>query len=147
MATEHAAQQIARAYQAADCDLLIAFGSGRAIDLAKAARLAIAYDEPIAGFSSDEGGAQRIGNGLPPLFAIPNVLGFSSAVSDHARVRLDDGGQVLLSSRFLIPDVTICDPTLTLGSAPSASVPTKQHRRRRFASHPALILNPGPSPV
>lgn len=121
LATETAAQKIARVYRASHCDHLIAFGSNRAIDLAKVARVAIAYDEPIAALSSEEGGAQRIGGGLPDLFAIPNISGFASAVSDYARVKLDAGGQVLMTSRHLTPTVTICDPTLTLGSAPAAS--------------------------
>lgn len=121
LATETAAQNCARAYRSSECDHLIAFGSNRAIDLAKVARIAITYDEPIAALSSEEGGTQRIGAGLPELFAIPNISGFASAVSDYARVKLDSGGQVLMTSRHLIPTVTICDPTLTLGSKPAAS--------------------------
>lgn len=121
LATETAAQQITGVYRATNSDHLIAFGSSRAIDLAKVARVAITYDEPIAALSNEEGGAQRIGAGLPALLAVPNISGFASAVSDYARVTLTAGGQVLLSSRHLIPSVTICDPTLTLGSDPAAS--------------------------
>lgn len=120
-ATESAAQEIAQTYRDHGCDHLISFGSSRATDLAKVARVAIAFDEPIAALSNEEGGAQRIGTSLPDLFCIPNISGFASAVSDYARVKLDEGGQVLLSSRNLIPSVTICDPTLTLGSPPTAS--------------------------
>lgn len=115
-ATESAALRIKQFYLGNDCDVLIAFGSNRAMDLAKVARIAIAYDEPIAALSSEEGGAQRISNALPNLYSIPGILGFASAISDYTRVRLDDGGQALLSSRHLVPEVTICDPTLTLGA-------------------------------
>lgn len=115
--TEAAAQQITRAYQALDCDLLIAFGSNRAMDLAKAARIAITYDEPISALSSEEGGAHRITSSLPDLFSIPGILGFASAITDYTRVKLDAGRQVLLSSPHLFPTVTICDPTLTLGAS------------------------------
>ncbi|MBY8975951.1 iron-containing alcohol dehydrogenase [Rhodobacteraceae bacterium NNCM2] len=120
LATEAAALEIQRLYTETDRDLLIAFGSARAIDLAKVARIAIAYDDPISTFSSNEGGSQRIRQ-LPTLFAVPGIQGFASAVSDYARVKLNRGGQVLLSSRNLYPTVTICDPTLTLGAAPSTS--------------------------
>lgn len=119
--TERAAAQIARAYAAFDSDLIIAFGSNRAMDLAKVARLAIAYDEPIAALSNEEGGAQRISAALPDLYAIPGILGFASAITDYTRVRLDAGGQALFSSQHLIPSVTICDPTLTLGASPQES--------------------------
>lgn len=120
-ATEHAALQIAAAYWEGNCDLLIAFGSNRAMDLAKVARIAIAHDEPIAALSTEEGGAQRIARSLPVLFSIPGILGFASAISDYTRVRLDAGGQVLLSSPRLIPTVAICDPTLTLGASAASS--------------------------
>lgn len=119
--TEEAAQEIAQAYRRGGCDLLIAFGGNRAIDLAKVARIAIAYDEPIAAFSDEEGGSQRISASLPDLYSVPGILGFASAVSDYARVRLNAGGQVMLSSRELIPTVTICDPTLTLGGSAEES--------------------------
>lgn len=114
--TEEAVQDIARRYRSADCDLLIAFGGNLAIDLAKVARIAIAFDEPIAALSEEEGGGQRISGPLPDLYSIPGILGFASAISDYARVRLSSGRQALLSSRKLIPTVTICDPTLTLGA-------------------------------
>ncbi|MEM1162984.1 MAG: iron-containing alcohol dehydrogenase, partial [Pseudomonadota bacterium] len=120
-ATEAAAQAIAALYEKGRCDLLIAFGSNRAMDLAKVARIAIAHDEPVAALSSEEGGSQRIGPRLPDLYSVPGILGFASAISDYTRVRVTTGGQVLLSSRLLLPSVTICDPTLTLGAAEQPS--------------------------
>lgn len=120
-ATESAARRIKEFYLGNDCDVLIAFGSNRAMDLAKVARIAIAFDEPVAALSNEEGGAQRISGSLPDLYSVPGILGFASAISDYTRVRLDAGGQVLLSSRHLIPCVTICDPTLTLGASPENS--------------------------
>ncbi|MEO0959118.1 MAG: iron-containing alcohol dehydrogenase, partial [Pseudomonadota bacterium] len=121
LATEAAAVQIAEIYHRTVRDHLVAFGSSRAIDLAKVARVAIAYDEPLAAMSSAEGGARRIGDRLPDLYAVPGIGGFASAVSDYARVKLNAGRQVLISSRKLLPTVTICDPTLTLGSSPESS--------------------------
>lgn len=120
-ATESAIRDAADRYREHDCDLLIAFGSNRAMDLAKVARVAIAYDEPIAALSNEEGGQQRIKAELPDLYSIPGILGFASAISDYTRVKLDSGGQALLSSRHMIPTVTICDPTLTLGASPEDS--------------------------
>ncbi|MEM1151834.1 MAG: iron-containing alcohol dehydrogenase [Pseudomonadota bacterium] len=120
-ATETAARSIAELYRQSGCDLLIAYGSNRAMDLAKVARVAIAYDEPIVALSAEEGGAQRISDLLPDLYSVPTILGFASAITDYTRVKLDNGGQVLLSSRHLIPTVAICDPTLTLGASPQDS--------------------------
>ncbi|MEM7211047.1 MAG: iron-containing alcohol dehydrogenase [Pseudomonadota bacterium] len=120
-ATEAAALEIAEIYRSSNCDLLIAFGSNRAMDLAKVARVAIGHQEPLAALSNDEGGAYRIGKDLPDLYSIPGILGFASAISDYTRVRLNEGRQVLISSRQLIPTVTICDPTLTLGASRAES--------------------------
>ena len=133
LVTEDAAERVAAEFRDGRCDLLIAFGGNRAIDLAKVARVAIAHEEPVGQLSSEEGGAHRIGENLPDLFAVPNIGGFSSAVSDYARVKLNTGEQALLSSRRLIPTVTICDPTVTLGSSPveSASAAAGVISRRR----------------
>ncbi|MEM7742716.1 MAG: iron-containing alcohol dehydrogenase [Pseudomonadota bacterium] len=120
-ATETAAREIAERYRTSDCDVLIAFGSNRAMDLAKVARVAIAYDEPIAALSREEGGAQRITPVLPDLYSVPGILGFASAITDYTRVKLDTGGQVMLSSPHLIPTVTICDPSLAIGSSRAES--------------------------
>lgn len=120
-ATETAARRVAELYRDGECDLIIAFGSNRAMDLAKVSRIAITFDEPIAALSNDEGGSQRINGQLPLFFSVPGILGFASAISDYTRVKLDAGGQVLLSSRHLIPVVTICDPTLTLGASATDS--------------------------
>jgi len=119
--TEAAAIRIADRYRETDRDHLVAFGGNRAIDLAKVARIAIAYDEPLAALSSAEGGTQRIGQDLPDLYAVPGISGFASAVSHYARVKVASGRQVLIASRHLIPTVTICDPTLTLGSTAAES--------------------------
>ena len=114
--TEAAVRALAQVYRDNACDVLVAHGSNRVIDLAKAARVAIAYDAPLQEMSVEEGGSRRINGGLPDLYAVPGMLGFASAVSDYARLTLDNKRQVLLSSRSLIPCVTICDPTLTLGA-------------------------------
>ncbi|MEM9063206.1 MAG: iron-containing alcohol dehydrogenase [Pseudomonadota bacterium] len=119
--TEAASREIASIYDKFDCDVLVAFGSNRAMDLAKTARIAIAHDEPISALSSEEGGGQRISNALPDLYTIPGILGFASAITDYTRVKPDEGGQVLLSSPRLLPCLTICDPTLTLGATPTDS--------------------------
>lgn len=119
--TEAAARAVRDLYHRADCDLLIAFGKGSAIDLAKVGRIAIAHDRPLSVFSRAEGGSRLIGPGLPDLYAVPGIGGGSAAVSAHAPVILSTSERALLMCKKLIPTVTICDPTLTLGEEPGAS--------------------------
>lgn len=114
--TEESVQRLAKAYKANDCDVLIALGDSNVIDLAKAARIAMVHDEPLSIFSHAEGGSRRIGTNLPDLFAVPSIAGFGAAVSAHTSVLMDAGERQLLMCRKLIPTVTICDPTLTLGA-------------------------------
>ncbi|MCV6592688.1 MAG: iron-containing alcohol dehydrogenase [Silicimonas sp.] len=117
-----AAAAVAELYRAEGCDVLVAYGPNRAINLAKAARVAIAHSEALEVLSVDEGGARRIASDLPDLYAVPDVLGFAAAVSESTPVALSDGRQVLLAARALAPTITICDPTLTLGAPSEASV-------------------------
>ncbi len=118
--TEAAADSVAALYRREGCDLVVAFGGNSAIGLAKAARIAVARNVPVSRLLGGTGGMQGSECGQPELIAIPNVSGFSSAVSDHARLRLACGELMLLSARRMIPTVAICDPTVTLGSPETA---------------------------
>lgn len=114
--TEQHARQIASQYQEAGCDVLLAFGTSRAIDLAKVARIAIRHSGDIGRFSVKRGGSRLIGSNLPRLFAVPGISGFGAAVSAHTPLVLKNGERTLIMCKNLIPAVTICDPTLTLAA-------------------------------
>lgn len=114
--TEEAARKLAKAYKSNNCDVLIALGSGNTIDLAKAGRIAIEHDQPLSKFSHTQGGSRRISDTLPDLYAVPSITGFGAAVSAHSSVLMASGDRELLMCKKLIPTVTICDPTITLGA-------------------------------
>lgn len=116
--TEEAARKLANAYKSNNCDLLIGVGTSAAIDLAKAARIAIVHDQPLSTFSHVQGGSKRIAEKLPELYAIPNIIGCSASVSAHTSVLMSSGERELLMCKKLVPTVTICDPTITLGVPP-----------------------------
>ena len=115
--SESAAREIASIYKENNCDVLVAYGPNRVINLAKSARVAIAHDVPLVELSVGEGGSRRISRELPSLYVVPSVLGFAAAVSDFSRVTLDDGRQILLSARSITPCIAICDPTITLDAS------------------------------
>lgn len=118
--SETTADNIAQAYQQGSHDLIIAFGGNTAIDLAKIARLAIARREPVCRLVREEGGTHGINCSQPDLIAIPDISGFSSSVCEYSHLRLANGKQAVLQNRQMIPDVVICDPTVTLGSSETA---------------------------
>lgn len=119
--SESAVREIARLYTESDRDVLIAFGRNTAIDLAKLSRVAIAHNDPLERFSYHIGGSRLIGDHLPDLYAVPSIFGLGAAVSAHAPVVLSTGERTRLMCKKLIPTVTICDPTLTLGAGPVES--------------------------
>lgn len=122
--TELVARAAVRMYSENDCDLLIAFGSGSAIDVAKATAILVSHDGPLASYAAIEGGIARIRKPLPPLIAIPTTAGAGSEVSPTAVLALDDGRKLGFVSPLLIPKVAICDPTLTLGMSPRLTAST-----------------------
>ncbi len=120
-ADEKTARRIADIYNQDNCDVLVAFGSSKTIDLAKIVRIAIAHKEPLLTFAYARGGSRRIGENLPDLLALPGLFGFGAAVSAHASACLQSGEQALFMCKKLIPSVTICDPTLTIRADAAAS--------------------------
>ncbi|MEM6547917.1 MAG: iron-containing alcohol dehydrogenase [Pseudomonadota bacterium] len=112
--TEREARAAAAVFKAEGCDGLIAFGGGCTIDLAKAARVLIRHNLPLAQFSAAEGGGGRIGRQLVTLIAVPTTAGSGSEVGPDAAIVMEDGRKRALVSRHLIPTSAICDPTLTV---------------------------------
>ena len=113
--TEDSAVAVAEIYARGDCDVIVAFGNASTIDLAKVAKAAIAHGPPLCTFSLARGGSRLIASpGSPDVYAIPSIGGFGSAVSAQSPLILSSGERALLMCKQLIPNVTICDPTLTL---------------------------------
>lgn len=141
--TEAAARAAAALYLEAGCDALVSFGSGAAIDLAKAAGLAVRHEGPFSRYAAAEGGAGRIRGPLPAHLAIPTTAGSGAEVDPAALVLLADAGQAGLCSPRLVPDTAICDPTLTLSLPPGPSAATGMDALSHLVeTHVATGYNP-----
>lgn len=113
--TEAAARAALALYRAEECDAIVALGGGAVIDLAKAVALLQTHDEPLASYSSEQGGSTRIRPDVAPVVAIPTTAGTGSEIGRGAGVALGDGGiKAVFLSVNLVPKVAICDPELTL---------------------------------
>jgi alcohol dehydrogenase class IV len=91
-------------------EILLGFGGGSAIDLAKLTSLGLS----AGGQVSDYYGENRITSGLLPVVAVPTTAGTGSEVTPVAVVL--DPARVLkvgVSSEYLTPNVAIVDPDLT----------------------------------
>lgn len=112
--TEDQAIATADLYKQSGADCMVAMGGGSSMDLAKAVLLLASHGGQLEDYAAIAGGSRKI-NKLPPLVAIPTTAGTGSEVSVGFINTLNNGRKETYSSPFLIPDVAICDPELTLG--------------------------------
>lgn len=113
---------IAAIYRQEKCDSIIAIGGGSAIDTAKAVNILVSEGgDDIAEYA----GAGVLKRPLKPFFVLPTTAGTGSEVTSVA-VIADTRKQVKLpySSPFLLPDVAVIDPRMTLTLPPHITAAT-----------------------
>lgn len=97
-------------------DVVIGVGGGSCLDMAKCVALLLTH----GGHPQDYYGELKVPGPIMPLIAIPTTAGTGSEVTPVAV--LSDNTRALkigISSPYLIPEVAICDPELTLTCPPS----------------------------
>ena len=108
-----AVRAIASLYRETGCDSLIALGGGSPIDTAKAANILASYQTHDPAKYS---GVGNLPSRLKPLLVIPTTAGTGSEVTYVSIVKDDERGvKVPFASPFLMPDVAVLDPRMTLG--------------------------------
>lgn len=122
--TEAAALLAVARFRAAGCDSIVAVGGGSSIDLGKAASLLATHPEPLQHYAVILGGMDRITPDKPPVIAVPTTAGTGSEVGRAALLTLKDGRKLGFISPYMIPDVALCDPDLTLGLPPYLTAAT-----------------------
>jgi alcohol dehydrogenase len=107
---------IARYYREHDCDSLIAIGGGSVIDTAKAVNILVSEGgDDLRAYA----GTNVLKHRLKPLFVLPTTSGTGSEVTNISVVRdADSGVKLPFMSQYLLPDVAVLDPRLTLGLPP-----------------------------
>jgi alcohol dehydrogenase len=105
----------------AGAELLIAIGGGSPIDTAKGMRILLT----LGGEYADYEGYNVIDQALLPLIAIPTTAGTGSEVTPIAVV-LDEADErkINVVSRYVMPDMAILDPQLTLTLPPRLTAAT-----------------------
>lgn len=107
---------IARFYRSHDCDSLIALGGGSVIDTAKAVNILVSEGGDDLHAYAGTGVVKRR---LRPLFVLPTTSGTGSEATSVAVIRdSQTGAKLPFVSPFLLPDVAVLDPRLTLGLPP-----------------------------
>ena len=114
--------RLAGVYREKGCDAIIAVGGGSVLDTAKGVNIVVSENaSDLMAFT----GAGALKRPLKPLIAIPTTSGTGSEVTlvaviaDHERER-----KMLFTSYFLLPDVALLDPRMTLSLPPAITSAT-----------------------
>ena len=105
------------AFRANDCDGVIAFGGGSAMDAAKCVALMVGQKRPLFDFEDREDWCDRVDpDGMVPCVAVPTTSGTGSEVG-RASVITDerDHTKKIIFHANMVPGRVILDPELTLG--------------------------------
>jgi alcohol dehydrogenase class IV len=98
------------------CDLVIGFGGGSAIDTGKAIAALITNPGEIYDYLEVIGCGKAISNPPVPMIAVPTTAGTGSEVTRNAVISaLEFRVKVSLRSRLLLPKLALVDPELTHG--------------------------------
>lgn len=92
-------------------DLVIALGGGSAMDTAKAINMALSHGGDIMDYQ----GAQLLSGPCKPLIALPTTAGTGSEVSNVSAIHDEENHtKILFVDNYLMPDLAILDPELTV---------------------------------
>lgn len=111
--TDHVANAALAAYQQEQCDFLIGFGGGSAMDTAKAVRAMVANPEKSIYEFEGIGKVNKVG---PFLVCVSTTSGTAAEVTSNA-VITDTKRKVkmVIIDSALLPDIAVNDPLLMLG--------------------------------
>jgi 4-hydroxybutyrate dehydrogenase len=106
-------------YRESECDGIVGLGGGSPLDAAKAIRLKVTHDAPLAEYDDLIDGGNRISANLPPYIAIATTSGTGSEVSRSAVITISKTNRkTVIFSPYLIPSLALADPGLTLQLPP-----------------------------
>jgi len=103
-------------------DMVIGVGGGSALDLAKLAAVLATHEGPVADYLNLTGTRSVEQKGLP-LILIPTTSGTGSEVTNIAVLSLETTKDVVTHD-FLLTDVAIVDPELTISVPPKVTAAT-----------------------
>lgn len=109
-------------YRRERCDGIVALGGGSVIDTAKAVAVLAGHPGPITDYL---GKPDVITHRVAPLIVLPTTAGTGSEASRGAGIHPDGKSRASgLNSHFIVPQVAICDPDLTLSLPPHLTAGT-----------------------
>lgn len=102
-------------YRDHECDSVIAIGGGSPIDAAKCVALLATNPGRLSDYCGASQTSQTIESRSAPLIAVPTTAGTGSEIGRGLGIELVQGQpKAVLRHDYLIPEVAICDPELTM---------------------------------
>jgi alcohol dehydrogenase class IV len=109
----------------AECDLVIGIGGGSVIDTGKVVAALITNSGKLADYLEVIGNAQPLAHRSAPYIAIPTTAGTGSEVTRNAVLGSPQHRvKVSMRSPFMLPDLAVIDPDLTLSLPPAITAVT-----------------------
>ncbi|MGE0784465.1 MAG: iron-containing alcohol dehydrogenase [Sandaracinaceae bacterium] len=113
--TEAEVEAASEAFKKLNADLVIGFGGGAPIDVAKLVRLRTTHSLPLAEYDDAIGGDSKITQPMPPMIAVPTTAGTGSEVGRSGVVTIAaTHRKTVIFAPALIPSVAILDPEVTV---------------------------------
>ena len=114
--------EMAGIYRQNGCDSIIAIGGGSVIDASKGVNILVSEGgDDLLAYS----GHGSLKHPLKPLFVVPTTAGTGSEVTAVAVIKdTENDRKVAFGSHFLLPDVAILDPRMTLSLPPYVTAMT-----------------------
>jgi len=107
------------------CNGIIGLGGGSPLDAAKAIRLKVTHELPLADYDDLLDGGLHISANMPPYIAIATTSGTGSEVSRSTVITIAaTNRKTVVFSPHLIPTLAIGDPELTLDLPPKITAGT-----------------------
>lgn len=108
-----------------ECDLVIGFGGGSALDTAKAIGAMLANPGEVSDYLEVVGRGQSLGRPSVPVLAIPTTAGTGSEVTRNAVISSPEYRvKVSMRSASMLPRVALVDPELTYSLPPEVTFST-----------------------
>ena len=112
-------------YRSAQCDGIIGVGGGSPLDAAKAIRLKVTHELPLADYDDLRDGGGRITPNLSPYIAIATTAGTGSEVSRSTVITIEKTQRkTVIFCPHLIPTLAVADPELTTDMPPHITAGT-----------------------
>ena len=114
-----------RSARRAECDLVIGIGGGSVIDTGKVVAALITNSGRLADYLEVIGAARPLTHPSAPYIAIPTTAGTGSEVTRNAVLGSPQHRvKVSMRSPFMLPDVAVIDPDLTISLPPAITAVT-----------------------